>query len=388
MARRGRNEGTIRKRSDGRWEARLLVTESDGRRVRRSYLGRTRAAATEKLHEGLRVEASGGAQPSSKLTLEAFLEQWLELVRPRIRPLTFECYRSIVRRHLEPGLGRAVLVRLSPQQVQGFLNAKAASGLSPRSVAMLRAVLRQALGQAERWGVVARNVAKLTDPPRVPRRRVQPLSPDQARTFLEAIRGDRLEALYLTALGIGARQGELLGLSWSDVDLNAGTLTIRQALQRVGGRLILVEPKSATSHRIIALPALVVDALRAHRTRQLRERLLKGERWRDDPRDLVFVTTIGTPIDGITVTRRFQALLKEAGLPHQRFHDLRHACASLLLAQGVAARVVMETLGHSQISLTLNTYSHVTPALGRAAAERMNQMLDPRAADVPAGVGG
>jgi integrase len=272
-------------------------------------------------------------------------------------------------------------------QVQSFLNAETAAGLSPRSVAMERAVLRQALGRAERWGLVARNVAKLADPPRVPRRLVAPLNSEQARQFLEVIRGDRLEALYLIALGVGLRQGEILGLSWPDIDLDAGTLTVRQALQRVNGKLILVEPKSRTSNRTVALPSLVHDALRAHRIRQLQERLRVGSRWRDDPRDLVFLSTIGTPLDGITVTRRFQALLKAADLPRQRFHDLRHACATLLLSQGVAARVVMEQLGHSQIGLTLGTYSHVSLALGRVAAERMNDVLRRDRAGVGAGAG-
>jgi integrase len=183
---------------------------------------------------------------------------------------------------------------------------------------------------------VSRDVAKLADPPRVPRRPVHPLDVDEVRTFLKTIEGDGLEALYLAAIGTGLRQGELLGLSWDDVDLDAGTLTVRHALQRVEGTLVLVEPKSATSHRTIALPDFVRDALRAHRTRQRETRLRAGRRWRDDPGDLVFGSTIGTPLDGITVTRRFQRLLKSAGLRHQRFHDLRHACASLLLAQGVA----------------------------------------------------
>jgi integrase len=158
------------------------------------------------------------------------------------------------------------------------------------------------------------------------------------------------------------------------------------ALQRLDGVLVLVEPKSATSRRVIALPALVRDALRRHRVRQRTERLLAGSRWYDDPRNLVFTTTVGTPMDGIAVTRRFRAILRAAGLPRQRFHDLRHACASLLLAQGVAPRVVMETLGHSQISLTMNTCSHVIPALGRAAADEMDAVLRPRSADIAAGV--
>jgi integrase len=386
MGRRGPNEGTIRQRKDGRWEARVLVTRPDGRRARRSLLGRSRTEVRDKLQTALRVEASGLPLPAGRTSLGTFLEGWLrDSVRPRVRPRTYTSYASIVRVHLAPSLGDLQLARLGPHHVQAFLNAKSAAGLSPRTVAYLRAVLRQALAQAERWGMVTRNVAKLADPPRVPRREVNPLSPDEARRFLDAIRGDRLEALYLIALGAGLRQGEILGLAWNDVDLESSTLTVRHALQRVDGALVLVEPKSATSRRVVALPTLVRDALLAHRARQRADRLLAGSRWHDDRRGLVFTTTVGTPMDGIAVIRRFQAILLGAGLPRQRFHDLRHACASLLLAQGVAPRVVMETLGRSQIALTLNTYSHVIPALGRAAADQMDAVLGPPSADTAAG---
>ncbi len=386
MSRRGANEGTIRLRPDGRWEARVLVTGSDGRRIRRSLLARTRTEVRDKLQVALRGEASGLPLPAERMTVGTFLDQWLrESVRPTVRPRTYVSYAGIVRVHLAPGLGHLPLARLTPQQVQAFLNAKSSEKLAPRTVAYIRAVLRQALGQAERWGLVTRNAARLAEPPRVPRREVSPLSPVEARRFLEAIRGDRLEALYLVALGVGLRQGEILGLAWTDIDVERATLTVRHALQRVNSVLILVEPKSATSRRVVALPLIVLVALRVHGTRQREDRLLAGSRWHDDPRGLVFTTTIGTPMDGIAVTRRFQALLAGAGLPRQRFHDLRHACASLLLAQGVAPRVVMETLGHSQISLTLNTYSHVIPALGREAANRMDEMLGPHTTDVAAG---
>ncbi len=273
------------------------------------------------------------------------------------------------------------LSQLGPQHVQRLLNAKGATTLSPRTVAYIRSVLRQALRQAERWGMVSRNVASLATPPRISRREIQPLGPDEARIFTEAIRGDRLEPLYLLALGTGLRQGEILGLAWGDVDLAAATVTVRHALQRVGGRLELVPPKSLSSRRVVALPGFVVDALHAQHLRQRRDRLLAGSRWQQDDRALVFTTTVGTPMDGIAVTRRLQAILRTAGLPRQRFHDLRHACASLMLARGVAPRVAMETLGHSQISLTLNTYSHVIPALGRSAAEEMDALLGPRESD-------
>jgi integrase len=341
-----------------------------------SFLARTRSALSERLHGTLDPFVTSTPTAVEDMTLGAFLEAWLtDVVRLSVRPRTYASYRYVVGLHLTPALGDITLAALSPADVQAFLNAKAASGLSPRTVAYLRGVLRGALGHAERMDLVSRNVARLAKPPRIPRRPVSPLSAEQARTFLAAIRGDRLEALYLVALGVGLRQGEILGLRWPDVDLEAGTVTVRHALARIEGELMLVEPKSATSRRVVPLPALVREALVAHRVRQAQEHLPLRPEPPDPFAELVFTTTLGTPLDGISVTRRFQRILVAAGLPRQRFHDLRHACASLLLAQGVPARVVMETLGHSEISLTLNTYSHVLPSLGREAALRMDEVL-------------
>jgi integrase len=220
---------------------------------------------------------------------------------------------------------------------------------------------------------VARNVATLVQPPRVQRYEISPLDADQAQRLLSAIRGDRLEALFSVALAIGLRQGEALGLRWQDVELDAGILRIRHALQRIDGELVLVEPKTMRSRRTIQLPSLAVGALREHRVRQSAERALVGEEWNDQ--DFVFTSQLGRPLHGATVTHRFQKLLAAAGLPRQRFHDLRHGCATLLLAQGVSARVVMDVLGHSAITLTLNTYSHVVPALQTEAARRMDAAL-------------
>ncbi len=319
------------------------------------------------------------AQPDEveSLQLGPFLEHWLtDVVRRSVRPKTFASYESIVRIHLAPALGHLELAAIRPGEIQTYLNEKAASGLAPRTVAYHRNILRQALGHAERTELVTRNVAKLALPPRIPRRQVVPLTPDEARIFLATIAGEPHEALYLVALGVGLRQGEILGLRWADVDVAAGTLRVRAALQRVDGQFAFVEPKSATSRRTVSLPAIVQTALVAHQARQVAE----PEHCRPSGAfaDLVFTTSVGGPLDGINVTRRFQRILRSAGLPRQRFHDLRHACASLLLAQGVPARVVMETLGHSQISLTLNTYSHVIPALGREAASRMDEVLTAR----------
>ncbi len=375
MARRGANEGNIYQRADGRWEARLHLGYEAGRRRRKSFYGHTRREVQEQLTRALRdVQQGLPLATDERQTVEQYLRRWLvEAVLPSVRPRTYATYEMYARMHLIPDLGRIPLAKLTPQHVQTLLNAKLRGGLAPRTVHHLRAILRRALNQAHRWGLVPRNVATLVDPPRVPRYEVRPMSPVQARAFLDAARGDRLEALYTVALAVGLRQGEALGLRWDDVDLEAGNLTVRYALQRVGGRLQLVEPKTQLSRRTLAMPSMLIGALRTHRARQLEDRLWAGQRWQEG--GYVFATSIGTPLDGTNVTHRLQALLAGAGLPRQRFHDLRHCCASLLLAQGVHPRVVMETLGHSQISLTMNTYSHVIPSLQREAAERMEAVL-------------
>lgn len=326
---------------------------------------------------GALADLNKGIAPSDdQQTVRVFLERWLEVsARPRVRPSTYTSYEGHIRLHLVPALGRIKLSKLSPQDVQAFMNQKVKEGLAPRTVRSIRATLRVALGQAVKWGELPRNVAELADSPRIPHHEIRPFSPEEARQFLEAIKGRRLEALYSVALALGLRRGEALGLHWEDVDLEKGTLSVRFALQRVNGSLQRVEPKSARSRRTIAIPEFGVKALKDHRARQLEERLLAGAKWKET--GLVFTTTIGTPLDPDNINRDFKPLLEAAGLRSQRFHDLRHACASLLLVQGVSPRVVMETLGHSQISLTMNTYSHVIPSLQEEAAKSLNSLLAP-----------
>lgn len=369
---RGRNEGSITRLADGRWQARFIYYDEAGRRRRKPIYGRTREEAAGKLTDAL-ADLRKGQLPlrNERQTVAQFLEQWLDdWARVTVRPSTHVSYASYVHRHLIPGLGRHGLAKLTPQEVQRFLNAKLSSGLSPRSVQLLRAILRRALGQALKWGLVARNVAALTDSPRVTRAEIQPLTPAQARAFLDGIKGDRLAALYTVAVALGLRQGEALGLRWSDVDLESDRLTVHQALQRIGGVVSFVEPKTGRSRRTIALPSFAVSALRDHRVRQLEERLLAGPHWRES--GLVFTTPIGTPLDPSNVTHGFQRRLAQLGLPRQRFHDLRHCAASLMLAQGLTLKDVMEVLGHSQVSLTANLYGHLYAERLQEIAQRMD----------------
>ncbi len=372
--RRGPGDGTIRKRTDGRWEGRLRLGYENGKMRWKYIYGNTWHEVSDQLKADQHAQQQGLPIVVERQTVAEFMTRWLEdSAHPRVRPKTYDSYAQIVRLYIEPEVGHIQLSKLSPQEIQQLLNKMLKKGLSPRTVRYCLAVLRMALGRAYKWSLVPRNVALLVDPPRSRRYEMRSLSPEEARTFLNTVKGDRLEALYSVALALGLRQGEALGLRWEDIDMDKCTLKVRYALQRIDGKPQLVEPKTQKSRRTIYMPQVTVTALHAHRVRQLEERLAAGTRWKES--GLVFTSTIGTPLDPRNAFRLFQEALQRAGLPHIRFHDLRHTCASLLLAQEVHPRVVMETLGHSQISLTMDTYSHVIPALQRDAADRMNALL-------------
>lgn len=244
-----------------------------------------------------------------------------------------------------------------------------------------RAILRRALNQALKWGLVTKNAAALTDAPRLERGEMHAFTPAQARAFLDAVKNNRLEALYSVALALGLRQGEALGLRWRDIDLDSGELWVRMSLQWLPGEAPrLVEPKTRQSRRTLPLTPDLIAHLRTHRTRQRRERLAAGERWQGEEWGLVFPNTIGGPLSKHTLIQQYKKHLKNAGLPNLRFHDLRHSCASLLVAQGVHPRVVMEILGHSTITLTMNTYSHVLPQAQRDAVILMGSLFAPSGA--------
>ncbi|HEU0113818.1 MAG TPA: site-specific integrase [Thermomicrobiales bacterium] len=234
--------------------------------------------------------------------------------------------------------------------------------------------MRAALNRALRWGLVERNAAALADPPRIEAKPIQPLTADQVRQFLDAVAADPLGPLFQVAIATGMRQRELFGLRWEDVDLTAATVTVRVALQNVGGTKTFVEPKTPHSRRTIPLPASGVRALRAQHARQNGQRLAAGSRWQEW--GLVFTARYGTPLDGSNVGARLKKALQAADLPRQRFHDLRHCSASLLLQGGVGMRTIMGRLGHSQISLTMNTYTHLSPELERDAADALDRMIE------------
>ncbi len=374
MAKRGNGEGSIYQRKDGRWVGSVHVLTPDGRRVRKSAYGATRKEVAGKLTELISKTQKGQSASEDSQRVGEYLEAWLtDVARHRLRSTTFHSYSINVRNHLIPGLGKKRLGALRPADVRTFLVAKHEEGLSARTVQYLHAILRAALQHAVREELVSRNVAKLVQPGPVRRDEVRPLTAQEARTLLAAAHDDRLYPVYAVAVALGLRRSEALGLSWTDVDLDGRTLTVRQSLHRSGGKLVLFAPKTARSRRTIPLPTICVDALHAHQRRQHMERAQAGERWQET--GLLFTTMIGTAVEPRNLNRHFSALCARAGVRKIRLHDLRHTCASLLLAQGVPARVVMELLGHSAIAVTMNVYSHVMPAASRDATDTIGSLL-------------
>lgn len=374
MTRRANGEGTIYRRSDGRWEAALYVPDAEGRRRRKRLYGRTRAEVATQLRAASARIDRGLPAVDAGTRLDVYLPMWLDQVaRPTLRPKTIEGYETVIRRHLLPRIGAKTLRSLTTSDVRVLMAGMTKQGLAPRTVQYVHAVLRTALAQAVRDDLVGRNVASVVRAPRQTRREAAFLTPDEARQLIAAAKGTDLEAVVVVALTLGLRRGELLGLRWSAINLDAGQLRIVATVQRVSGELLIEEPKTRSSVRTLPVPAMTITALREHRVRQAARRLAAGPRWRDH--DLVFTSGVGSPIDPRNFDREFKELLDSACVPRIRFHDLRHTFATFLLAEGTPARVVMELLGHSQIGITMNTYAHVLPALSSASVEAVATQL-------------
>ena len=367
--RRGNNEGSIFQRANGRWAAYISV---DGRR--QILYGKTRPEVASKLTDALKSRDAGIPVIGSKETLGTFLPRWLEAHRHRVRPRVWDRYEQLVRIHALPTLSKVPVAKLTQAHLQSlYAERMGRGGRSPSLVHHLHMALHKALGDAVRWGLAVRNVADLVDPPRMPRKEMEVLNADQVRTLLATEAEPALRALLTVAVTTGMRQGEILGLRWSDVDVTRGVVAIRGSLQRSRGQVFISEPKTARSRRQVELSGMAIAALTAERTRQrnLREDMPDG--W--NPLDLVFPTPAGTPQHGKTLTTSYHQLLKRAQLPRVRFHDLRHTAATLMLSRGVHPKIVSEMLGHANIAITLDLYSHVTPTMQREAASAMDSLL-------------
>jgi integrase len=398
--------------SDGWWHGWVTIgIKDDGSPDRRHRKARTEAAVTRKVRELERTRDSdhmpGAGRP---IMVGQWMETWLTTIAPRrVRRSTLETtYAPKVRSRIIPGLGKHRLDRLTPEHIERFYTRLEAEGLAPATVLQIHRILSRALKVAMQRGYVTRNVATLVDAPSASQDEIEPLSLGEALRIVRLAATKRNGTRWSVALGLGLRQGEALGLRWQYVDLDAGTLTVRWQLQRfawqhgcadphacgkdrhrgdcppgctrhapscpqrAGGGLHLTELKSDKSRRTIALPPQLVAALKAHRAAQLHERMTAGPAWHDG--DFVWCQSNGRPIGNHADWDEWRTLLKAAGIRQVRVHDARHTAATLLLAQGVDQRVVMEILGHSQISMT-SKYAHVLPQVMTDAAERIGRAL-------------
>jgi integrase len=359
--RRPKGEGSAYRRKDGR-----VVGEYEDAYGRTRYITSTTMTKAEmraKVRKALENRDKGIAYDSENLSVENYMDRWLESIRDQVRPGTFKPYEAITRLHIKPTLGNTKLDKLNALQLETLYRQKLKAGLSSRRVRYIHVTIRKALKDAVRLQLLSRNVADAAIPPRPVKHEIKPLTQEQMRALLDAARGDNLEALYVLAITTGMRQGELLGLQWKDIDLDAGTLRVNRSVYDG----LISPPKTSAGRRTIRLSKLAVAALRQHRLNTAKQRISE---W-------VFPNARGATIGHQNLhNRSWKPLLKRAGLPHStRFHDLRHSCISLLLARGVPVKVVSEMAGHADVSITLSVYGHLLPDMQGTAADGMDEAL-------------
>ena len=371
--RRAFGEGTIYRRPDGRWSAQLRL--HDG--TRKTYYGRSQREVRDKLADAKAALAEGVHVGGRSQPLAKFLARWLESIQPSVRASTFVSYELNALR-LTVHIGRVHLAQLSPEHIQAAYGRLLASGLSARSVQQAHAVLHRALHNAVGWRLIIRNPCDFVSPPRPRRDEMKTLSPEELQRLFDATREERLFALWVLLGTAGLRLGEALGLKWEDVDLGLGRLVIKRSIQsQRGGGKVFVEPKTSKSRRTVHLADIAIEALAEHRRRQNLWRLA-AEHWNDQ--GLVYPNLTGGPMEAGIANKQLTKALERASLPRIRVHDLRHTAASVLFAAGAHPKVVQELLGHSTITLTLDTYSHVIPAMHGDAARRLNELFRTSAA--------
>jgi len=372
-------EGSVYFReSDKKWVG--SITHNGKRKV---FYGKTKKEVRDKKNNALHDQQQGTLPTTSKQTVAQFLDHWLENTqKASVRPRTYERYEEVIRLHINPAIGRYQLQKLTAQHIETFYTEKLKKGLSPRTVNTFHNILHKALDKAKKLRLVAENVTELVDRPRVEETEINPLSLEQIKVLLAVAQGHPMEALLTLALATGMRRGELLGLKWKDIDFEKGTLQVRRIMSRVPSKLKTEErrgyveaaTKTKRSRRSIVIVPFALEALRRHQEHQQVAKE-KATRWVEN--DLVFRTSVGTPLhpdNNIFVP--FKELLKEAKLPNIRFHDLRHSAATLLLSEGVHPKIVQEILGHSNINITLNVYSHVLPGMQQGAMDKMNSAFE------------
>ncbi len=368
---RGHGEGSIYQRSNGRWRAQVML---DGERL--NFSADTRRECVEWLKDTLTRIDEGLTYENTPLTLREFMQDWLTSSKASWRRTTWRQYRYVTRKFIDPALGHVKLSELRPRGIQELYDRSLKDGVGIQSVSKIHTVLHSALSHAVKTGILGQNPASATIPPVPPTREMDILDEIQVNQLLIAAKGHRLEALFHLAVTTGMRQMELLGLKWSDLDWDRQSIVVQRQLARRShdGRKF-VAPKTKAGRRMIALGSLTIEALKDHYDRQLAERCVAGDEWKEH--GLIFPTSVGTPISPRNLLRDFRKLLRRAALPRIRFHDLRHTSASLMLNHGVPLIVVSKRLGHARPSITLDIYGHLIPSMGAEAAEKIDTLVAP-----------
>lgn len=371
--------GQIIKRGDRIWLVRIFVGRDD--KGKRQYLNKTihgaKKDAEKYLTATLRDKDLGVLIEPCTLSVSAYLSKWLEAAaRPRLRERTHLDYADKLDRYVRPAFGGKKLADVRPLDIQALYGQMQDRGLSARTVRYTHAILSSAFKQAIKWHMLARNPCEAVELPRTERREMQAFSPKEAERFLKAAREDEQGIVFAFALATGMRPEEYLALKWSDIELDRGVAVVQRALiWRKGGGWYFDEPKTSRSRRTVPLPSSLVRALITHRRKQAEARLKAGAVYQNN--ELVFATGEGTPHNSRNLAQRhLLSILERAKLPLRfRLYDLRHSCATLLLAVGENPKVVSERLGHASIVLTLDTYSHVLPSMQQAATAKLESLL-------------
>lgn len=379
--RRGNGEGSVYKRkSDGKWVASITLDTVGGKTRRHNEYADTKVEARELLAKLQRAKAAGLQIGSERERISVFLDRWLrDVVTRRVRPTTHELYASVVRTHLTPAFGHLQLGKLMPHHVQTFLNRLADAGSHRTSIITIRNIFRLAINHAVRQQILTRNVVAFTDIPIAKVSDPLRIDLDLGQQVLDAAEGTSIDCLVATALHLGLRRGELLGLRWNDIDMTEHKLYVRQAANFLHGAPVLSAPKTASSVRDVPIPPLLMARLHAHRARQLEHRLQCGTSWTD--LDLVFPGPGGLVMEPSVLHRVFKRVLRSAGLPSElTLHGLRHAFASFMAAAKADPKTAMETMGHSELRTTLGIYTHSSEEQKRSALVEVSEMLARRKA--------
>lgn len=375
--RRANNEGTLYHRKDGLWCAQVSL---EGRRL--SKYGKTQRECRDWIKEMLAKIDTGLTYEGTRVILESFINTWLNGKELSRRERTVFQYRKIAENYILPRLGKMRIQDIRPVHIRRMYTAYKEGGTGARTLQLIHAVLHSAFNQAIREGVLLRNPAEAIERPRVEQKELKVFNEEQARQFLLTTAGHRNEVLFYLALTTGMRQGELLGLKWTDLDWGKGVLNIQRQLQRIEHKgLAFVPPKTKAGRRQIKLGQGLLDRLAEHRKRQDREREEAGSRWQEN--DLLFPSSIGTPLEGHRIWDEFKVLLAKAGLPDMRFHDLRHSALSLLIEMGIAVTTVQQRAGHSKASVTTDIYGHSMSKSQEKAAEQIEELIAPIAVELP-----